>query len=65
MTHFERIARTIEIKTPDPLLDSPLIAAHGNAHAIDLDPTKELKSLRIECHGTETFVGLLGITLMR
>ena len=41
------------------------IAAHGNAHAIDLDPAKELKSLRFECRGTETFAGLLGVTLMR
>ena len=39
--------------------------AHANAHAIALDPTKELKSLRIECRGTETFVGILGATLYR
>ena len=41
------------------------IAAHGNAHAIVLDPAKELKSLRVECRGTETFVGLLAATLYR
>ena len=41
------------------------IATHGNAHAIALDPAKELKSLRIECRGTETFVGLLAATLYR
>ena len=41
------------------------IATHGNAHAIVLDPTKELKSLRVECRGTETFVGLLAATLYR
>ena len=39
--------------------------AHANAHAIVLDPAKELKSLRIECRGTETFVGLLAATLYR
>lgn len=39
--------------------------AHANAHAIALNPTKELKSLRIECGGTETFVGLLAATLYR
>ena len=41
------------------------IATHGNAHAIVLDPAKELKSLRVECRGTETFVGLLAATLYR
>ena len=40
-------------------------ATHGNAHAIALDPAKELKSLRVECRGTETFVGLLAATLYR
>ena len=40
-------------------------ATHGNAHAIVLDPSKELKSLRLECRGTETFAGLLGATLYR
>ena len=40
-------------------------ATHGNAHAIILDPAKELKALRIECRGTETFVGLLAATLYR
>ena len=40
-------------------------ATHGNAHAIVLDPAKELKALRIECRGTETFVGILAVTLYR
>lgn len=39
--------------------------AHANVHAIALDPAKELKSLRFECRGTETFAGLLGATLYR
>jgi hypothetical protein len=40
-------------------------AAHANAHAIPLNPAKELKSIRVECCGTETFVGLLAVTLYR
>ena len=39
--------------------------AHANAHAVALDPAKELRSLRVECRGTETFAGILGVTLYR
>ena len=39
--------------------------AHGNVHTMALDPSKELKSLRFACRGTETLAGLLGATLYR
>ena len=53
---------------PYALMGRPVMlgdTAHANAHALALDPAKELKSLRVECRGTETFVGLLGVTLYR
>ena len=37
--------------------------AHGNVHALDLDPSKQLKRVRFACRGTETFAGLLAVTL--
>lgn len=37
--------------------------AHANVLAIDLDPKRELKSLRFVCRGTETLAGLLAATL--
>ena len=39
--------------------------AHGNVHALDLDPSKQLKCVRFACRGTETFAGLLCMTLYR
>ena len=39
--------------------------AHANVHAITLDPSKELKSLRLVCCGKETIVGILAVTLYR
>ena len=39
--------------------------AHANVHAITLDPSKELKSLRLVCCGKETIAGILAVTLYR
>ena len=39
--------------------------AHANVLAMRLDPAKELKSLTLECVGTETFAGLVAATLVR
>ena len=39
--------------------------AHANVHAITLDPSKDLKSLRLVCCGKETIVGILAVTLYR
>ncbi len=39
--------------------------AHANVHAITLDPSKELKRLRLVCCGKETIVGILAVTLYR
>ena len=39
--------------------------AHSNVHAITLDPSKGLKSLRLVCCGKETIVGILAVTLYR
>ena len=39
--------------------------AHANVLAIALDATRELKSLSLECIGTETFAGLVSATLVR
>lgn len=39
--------------------------AHANVHAIALDPSKELKCLRLVCCGKETIVGIIAVTLYR